>query len=277
MGLTVASLFVPMKTNFYIILLCVCFWSCQKTETTSLCRLTKFVTEYPATKLIHHDLISLKDNRIAKMYSYDLRNGVDTTARQLVFFEYNSLGKVLRIRDETSLNRIILFDFFYGTNGNPEKVIQKVNNVQNNEIILEFDSKNRPTGAISLNLVGLNRSIEYDAKGNPFRITRADFGSPATINEHIFDDKRNFFEGIPEIGLYWLLRPLYNFLPFGSNNIVGTKFFTIQNLEFKEVPDNRTIREISYNSEGFPTTMSIILENQGKAISSLSKFEYNCE
>lgn len=266
-----------MKTNFYIILLCVCFWSCQKNETTSLCRLTKFVTEYPATKLIHHDLVTLKDNRMAKMYSYDLRNGVDTTARQLVFFEYNSLGKVTRIRDETSLSRIILFDFLYGTNGNPEKVIQKVNNVQNNEILLEFDSKNRPTGAISLNLVGLNRSIEYDAKGNPFRITRADFGSPATINEHIFDDKRNFFGGIPEIGLYWLLRPLYNFLPFGSNNIVGTKFFTIQNLEFKEVPDNRTIREISYNSEGFPTTMNIILENQGKAISSLSKFEYTCE
>lgn len=235
------------------------------------------MTEYPATKLIHHDLVSLKDNRIESMYSYDLRNGVDTTARQKVIFEYNALGKVSRIRDESSLSRIILFDFVYGTKENPEKVIQKVNNVQNNEIILEFDDKNRATGAISLNLVGLNRTIEYDAKGNPFRITRADFGNLATINEHTFDDKRNFFAGIPEIGLYWLLRPLYNFLPFGSNNIIGTKFYTIQNLEFKEVPDIRTIRETTYNANGFPTSMNIILENQGKTISSTSKFEYNCE
>lgn len=235
------------------------------------------MTEYPATKLIHHDLVSLKDNRIESMYSYDLRNGVDTTARQKVIFEYNALGKVSRIRDESSLSRIILFDFVYGTKENPEKVIQKVNNVQNNEIILEFDDKNRATGAISLNLVGLNRTIEYDAKGNPFRITRADFGNLATINEHTFDDKRNFFAGIPEIGLYWLLRPLYNFLPFGSNNIIGTKFYTIQNLEFKEVPDIRTIRETAYNANGFPITMNIILENQGKTISSTSKFEYNCE
>lgn len=266
-----------MKTNLYIIIICLCFWSCQKDETASLCRLTKFVTEYPATKLIHHDLVSLKDNRIERMYSYDLRNGIDTAARQLVFFEYNSLGKVSRIRDESSLTRIILFDFVYGTKENPEKVIQKVNNVQNNEIILEFDSKNRATGAISLNLVGLNRSIEYDAKGNPFRVTRADFGNQPTVNEHSFDDKRNFFAGIPEIGLYWLLRPLYSFLPFGNNNIVGTKFLTIQNLEFKEVPDNRTIRETSYNANGFPTTMTIILENQGKTVSSISKFEYVCE
>ncbi len=266
-----------MKTNIYIIVICLCFWSCQKNENTPLCRLTKFVTEYPATKLIHHDLITLKDNRIERMYSYDLRNGTDTTARQKVIFEYNALGKVSRIRDETNLTRIILFDFVYGTKENPEKVIQKVNNLQNNEIILEFDSKNRATGAISLNLVGLNRTIEYDAKGNPFRITRADFGSPATINEHTFDDKRNFFEGIPEIGLYWLLRPLYNFLPFGSNNIIGTKFYTIQNLEFKEVPDIRTIRETTYNANGFPTSMNIIMENQGKTISSMSKFEYSCE
>ncbi len=266
-----------MKTNIYVFIICLCFWSCQKNETTPLCRLTKFITEYPVTKLIHHDLITLKDNRIERMYSYDLRNGVDTTARQKVIFEYNSVGKVSRIRDETSLTRIILFDFVYGTKENPEKVIQKVNNVQNNEILLEFDTKNRATGAISLNLVGINRTIEYDAKGNPFRITRADFGSLATVNEHTFDDKRNFFEGIPEIGLYWLLRPLYNFLPFGSNNIIGTKFYTIQNLEFKEVPDIRTIRETTYNANGFPTSMNIILENQGKTVSSASKFEYSCE
>ncbi len=266
-----------MKTKIYIIFLCICCWSCQKTEQLPVCRLTKFVTEYPATNLIHHDLISIKNNRIEKIYSYDLRNGVDTTARQRIFYEFDALGKISRIRDESNLSRIILFNFVYSTKGNVEKVIQLTNNVQVNEIILEYDEKNRPTGAISLNLVGLNRSIEYDAKGNPFRITRADFGSPATVNEHTFDDKRNFFEGIPDIGLYWLLRPLYNFIPFGNNNIIGTKFYTIQSLEFKEVPDIRTARETTYNEQGFPTAMNIILENQGKAVVSKSRFEYTCE
>lgn len=266
-----------MKTKIYIIFLCICCWSCQKTEQLPVCRLTKFVTEYPATNLIHHDLISIKNNRIEKIYSYDLRNGADTTARQKIFYEFDALSKISQIRDESNLSRIILFNFVYNTKGNVEKVIQLTNNVQTNEIVLEYDEKNRPTGAISLNLVGLNRSIEYDAKGNPFRITRADFGSPATVNEHTFDDKRNFFEGIPDIGLYWLLRPLYNFIPFGNNNIIGTKFYTIQSLEFKEVPDIRTARETTYNEQGFPTAMNIILENQGKAVASKSRFEYNCE
>lgn len=266
-----------MKINIYIVVVCLCFWSCQKNETAPLCRLTKFVTEYPSTKLIHHDLITLKDNRIERMYSYDLRNGTDTTARQKVVFEYNSLSNVSRIRDESASNRIIVFDFVYGSKSTPEKVIQKVNNVTNTEILFEYDNQNRPISAIGSNLIGVNRSIEYDSKGNPYRITRADFGNLATINEHTFDDKRNFFEGIPEIGLYWLIRPLYNFVPFGSNNIVGTKFYSIQNLEFKEVPDVRTIRETTYNSNGFPTTMNIVLENQGKTISSTSRFEYMCE
>lgn len=266
-----------MKRTILLAIFCLLVWSCQKDESVPLCRLTKFVTEYPATKLIHHDLITLKDNRIERMYSYDLRNGTDTTARQRVVFQYNALGSVSAIRDESASNRIIVFDFVYGSKPNPERVIQNVNNVQNSEIILEYDNKNRPVRAVGTNLLGVNRSIEYDTKGNPYRITRADFGSLATINEHTFDDKRNFFAGIPEIGLYWLIRPLYNFLPFGSNNIIGTKFYSIQNLEFKEVPDIRTIREMAYNTNGFPTTINIVLENQGKTISSISKFEYLCE
>ena len=255
----------------------LCLLSCQKIEITPLCRLNKFITEYPATNIIHHDLISIKNNRIEKIYSYDLKNGLDTTARQRIIYVIDAMGKISQIRDESNLTRIILFNLIYNAKGNVEKVIQLTNNLQTNEIILEYDEKNRPTGAISLNLVGLNRSIEYDARGNPFRITRADFGSPATVNEHIFDDKRNFFAGIPDIGLYWLLRPLYNFIPFGSNNIIGTKFYTIQSLEFKEVPDIRTSRETTYNEQGFPVGMNIILENQGKAVSSKSRFEYTCE
>ncbi len=266
-----------MKTSICLIIFCLCFWSCQKTEQQPICRLAKFITETPATNLIHHDLISLKNNRIDKIYSYDLRNGVDTTARQRIFFEYNELGRVSRIRDESNLSRIILFNITYNAKGNAEKATQLTNNVQSNEIIFEYDEKNRPTSVVSLNLIGPNRTIEYDANGNPFRITRADFGSLATINEHSFDGKRNFFEGIPDIQLYWLLRPLYSFIPFGNNNIIGTKFYSIQNLEFKEVPDIRTARETSYNEQGFPLTMNIILENQGKTISSKSKFEYNCE
>ncbi|MDZ7933696.1 MAG: hypothetical protein U5M51_01725 [Emticicia sp.] len=65
------------------------------------------MTEYPVIKLVHHDLVSFKDDRIESMYSYDLRNGVDTTARQKVIFGYNALGKVCRIRDKTSLSRSI--------------------------------------------------------------------------------------------------------------------------------------------------------------------------
>ncbi len=267
-----------MKTKIYIFIFSGLYLlSCQKIETAPLCRLNKFITEYPATNLIHHDLISIKNNRIEKVYSYDLKNGVDTTARQRIIYVIDALGKLSQIRDESNLTRIILFNFIYNSKGNVDKVIQLTNNLQTNEILLEYDEKNRPTGAISLNLVGLNRSIEYDAKGNPYRITRADFGSPATVNEHTFDDKRNFFEGIPDIGLYWLLRPLYNFIPFGSNNIIGTKFYTIQSLEFKEVPDIRTIRETTYNEQGFPVGMNIVLENQGRAVSSKSRFEYNCE
>jgi hypothetical protein len=267
-----------MKTKIYIFIFAgLCLWSCQKTETVPLCRLNKFITEYPATNLIHHDLISIKNNRIEKVYSYDLKNGIDTIARQRIIYVIDALGKLSQIRDESNLTRIILFNFVYNAKGNVDKAIQLTNNLQTNEIILEYDEKNRPTGAISLNLIGLNRSIEYDSKGNPFRITRADFGSPATVNEHIFDDKRNIFEGIPDIGLYWLLRPLYNFIPFGSNNIIGTKFYTIQSLDFKEVPDIRTSRETIYNVQGFPTEMTIVLENQGRAISSKSRFEYTCE
>ncbi|CAH0995268.1 hypothetical protein EMA8858_01388 [Emticicia aquatica] len=266
-----------MKIKLLTFLSVIILLSCQKDETKSICRLTKFVTEYPVTSIIHHDLIFLKNNRIEKIYSYDLKNLKDTSARQRIYYEYNSLGNVSIIRDESNINRIIKFEFIYGAKPYADKIVQTTSGVVSNEIILEFDSKNRPTGAVSLNLVGLNRTIEYDANGNPFRITRADFGSPATVNEHTFDNKRNFFEGIPDIGVYWLLRPLYGFIPFGNNNIISTKYYTIQNREFKEVPDLRTIRETNYNENGFPTEMTIFLESQGKSTTSISKFEYNCE
>ncbi len=266
-----------MPIRIILFLYCLSFWSCQKAEQAPLCRLTKFVTDYPATGITHYDLITLKDNRIERVVSYDVKNIKDTTARQRIVYEYNTLGKITKIRDESNLSRITFFEFLYNTGENPYKVFQKTGETILNEVILEFDEKNRPTAAVSLNLLGLNRSIEYDYKGNPFRIRRADFGNAITINEHTFDDKRNFFAGIPEIGLYWLLRPLYNFIPFGDNNIIGTKFLTVQNLAFKEVPDLRTARETIYNEQGFPLKMSIFLENQGKIVSTVSSFEYDCE
>lgn len=267
-----------MRNKVILSLLLLSLWSCQKEKIISICRVSKFVTDYPGSSLTHHDLFGMNVNRLEKIYSYDLRNRTDTINRQRIFFEYNALNKVTAIRDESVSTRIIRFEFVYENN---EPVAKKVNQitagVKNNEIIFEYDKQNRPIGALSLNLIGLNRSIEYDAKGNPFRVTRADFGNSPTINEHTFDDKRNFFEGIPEIGMYWLLRPLYNFIPFGSNNIIATKYYTVQNLEFKEVPDNRTVRETTYNEQGFPLTMSIVFENQGRLISTNSTFEYVCQ
>lgn len=267
-----------MQIKVIISLLIISFWSCQKEIISPICRVTKFVTDYPGASLAHHDLFGMNGNRLDKIYSYDLRNRTDTINRQRIFFEYNAQNKITAIRDESISTRIIKFEFVYENN---ESIAKKVNQitagVKTNEILFEYDKQNRPTGALSLNLVGINRSIEYDAKGNPFRITRADFGNIPTINEHTFDDKRNFFEGIPEIGMYWLLRPLYNFIPFGSNNITATKFYTIQNLEFKEVPDNRTVRETTYNEQGFPLTMSIVFENQGRLILTNSTFEYICQ
>jgi hypothetical protein len=84
-----------MKTKIYIFIFAgLCLWSCQKTETVPLCRLNKFITEYPATNLIHHDLISIKNNRIEKVYSYDLKNGIDTIARQRIIYVIDALGKL---------------------------------------------------------------------------------------------------------------------------------------------------------------------------------------
>ncbi|WP_064197102.1 MULTISPECIES: hypothetical protein [Emticicia] len=267
-----------MKIKIILLGLSLFVFSCKNNEELAVCQLTKFITDFPATSTLHHDVLTLKDKRVIQIYSYDLRNYKDTVSRQKIFYEYDALGKVSKIRDESASNRIITFEFVY-ENGKDfaEKIIQKVNNVQNNVISVEYDSKGNPTSVESLNLIGVNRTIEYDNNGNPFRVIRSDFGTLPSVNEHTFDDKRNFFAGIPEIGYYWLLRPLYNYIPFGPNNIVGTKFYTVQNLDFKEVPDNRTVRETNYNEQGFPTTMNILLENQGKTLYSASKFEYNCQ
>lgn len=266
-----------MRLSGFILLLCITSLSCKKEEQAPVCQLTKFVTVYPVTNLIHHDLIRLKDNRMEMMYSYDLKNAKDTSGRIRIFYEYNSSGKVSAFRDETNTIKISRFDLTYNTSGLAIKSTQTTNGVVNDEIVFEYDSKKRPISALGLRLLGVNRTIEYDADGNPYRIYKSDYGSLPTLNEHTFDSNRNFFEGIPEIRLYWLIRPLYAFLPFGDNNIQSTKFFTLQGNELKEVPELRTIRETSVNEQGFPISMKIILENQNKLLSAESKFEYNCQ
>ncbi len=266
-----------MRLIAFILLLSVTSLSCKKEEQVSVCQLKKFVTEFSITKVIHHDLITLKDNRIERIYSYDLRNGTDTSGRIKIIYEYNSSGKVKAFRDESNSSKISRFDITYGSSGLPSKSTQTTNGVINDEIVFEYDAQKRPISAIGLRLLGVNRTIEYDENGNPYRIYRSDYGSLPTLNEHTFDNNRNFFSGIPEIQLYWLIRPLYIFMPFGGNNVQSTKNYTLQGTELKEVPELRTIRETTINEQGFPISMKIILENQGKILSSESKYEYNCQ
>lgn len=266
-----------MRLIAFILFLSITSLSCKKEEQTPICQLKKFVTEYPATNLIHHDLITLKDNRIERIYSYDLRNLKDTSGRIKIIYEYNALGKVSAFRDETNLAKISRFDLTYDAAGMVVKSTQTTNNVVNDEIAFEYDAQKRPISAVGLRLLGVNRTIEYDENGNPHRIYRSDYGSLPSLNEHTFDSNRNFFAGIPELRLYWLIRPLYAFIPFGDNNIQSTKFFTLKGTELKEVPENRTIRETTVNEQGFPVSMKIILENQNKLLSAESKFEYNCQ
>ncbi len=266
-----------MRLKAHILLLSFTSLSCKKEEQAPVCQLKKFVTEFSSTKVIHHDLIALKDNRIERIYSYDLRNGTDTSGRIKIVYEYNSLGKISAFRDESNLTKISRFDITYGTSGLPSKSTQTTNGIVNDEIVFEYDAQKRPISAIGLRLLGVNRSIEYDENGNPYRIYRSDYGSLPSLNEHTFDSNRNFFAGIPEIQLYWLIRPLYIFIPFGDNNVLSTKNYTLKGTELKEVPENRTIRETTVNEQGFPISMKIILENQNKILSSESQFEYNCQ
>jgi hypothetical protein len=266
-----------MRTIIILISCVTTFFSCKKEEQTSICQLKKFVTYYPTSNLIHHDLITLKDGRIEKMYSYDLRNAKDSANRLRIAFEYNAMAKLTALRDETNPNRISRFDLVYDASGLVTKSVQTVNGLLNEEIIIEYDKQKRPISAIGARLISANRTIEYDENGNPFRVYRSDNGTLPTVNEHTFDTNRNFFEGIPELKIYWLIRPLYSFMPFGANNVKSTKFYSLQNNEFKEVPENRAIRETTVNEQGFPISMKIILENQNRLVASESSFEYDCK
>jgi hypothetical protein len=271
------EMYINMRLIAFILLLCITSLSCKKEEQAPICQLKKFITQYPATNLIHHDLISLKDNRIEFIYSYDLKNAKDTSGRIKIIYEYNALGKVSAFRDETNIAKISRFDLTYDASGMVVKSTQTTNSVVNDEIVFEYDAQKRPKSAVGLRLLGVNRTIEYDKNGNPYRIYRSDYGSLPSLNEHTFDNNRNFFAGIPELRLYWLIRPLYAFIPFGDNNIQSTKFYTLKGTELKEVPENRTIRQTTVNEQGFPVSMKIILENQNKLLSAESKFEYNCQ
>lgn len=250
--------------------------SCKKDEVVDTCQLEKFVQENPLNKSFHYDYITLKDGRIEKFLSFDININKDTLNKVIAFFEYNQQGKVKAVRDEADPSRIKRFDAGFDSKGNVIKITQTINKNIEDEITVEYDSQNRPVSVTSRYLSGINRNIEYDNQSNPYRIFRADLNVSPTISEHTFDDKRNFFSGIPEIQFYWFIRPLSSFVPFGDHNILSTKVYTIEGTAFKESVNLRTKRELVYNEKGFPETIRIIREDLSSTVSNISTFSYLC-
>ena len=271
------SLLIMKHKLLALLLFSVLTISCQKDEVLDTCQLVKLILETPLNGITHIDNITLKDSRIEKMNSFDLRNNKDTSNRITVYFEYNQKGKVKAVRDESNPKSIKRFEAEFDSKGNATKISQKTGNVVEDEIVVEYDSQNRPININSRNLLGINRGITYDQNGNPFSILRADFGNLPSITENSFDDKRNLFSSIPEIQYYWIIRPLSTFIPMGDNNILSTKTYTIDGREFKEVVAQRTKRQLTYNEKGYPTNIKVMFEDLSSTITSNSSFEYHCK
>ncbi|WP_337040943.1 hypothetical protein [Emticicia sp. 17c] len=268
--------YLPVKRIPLFLLLITIFNSCQKTESFQPCRLEKWVQENPLNKSFHYDNISLKDGRIEKMFSYDIDINKDTLNKVIVFFEYNQKGKVKAVRDESNPFRVKRFEGVYDNKDKLTGIIQKTDNNIEDEIVIDYDAQNRLVGVTSRYLLGINRNIDYDANGNPYSIFRGDVTSTPSISEYTFDDKRNFFSGIPEIQFYWIFRPQSSFVPFGDNNIVSTKLYLFDGKEFTEATNQRSKREISYNEKGYPETIKIIRENLSSTVTNISSFGYLC-
>lgn len=264
------------SSSLLFLILVILSTSCQKTNDIAACQLEKYVQENPLNKSFHYDNITLKDGRIEKLFSYDININKDTLNKAIVIFEYNSKGQVKAVRDEANPKRIRRFDANLDSNGNPDKITQTTNGDIEDEISVTYDSKNRPVDISSRYLLGINRSLEYDNNGNPYRIYRADLGSNPSVTEHTFDDKRNFFSGIPQIKFYWIIRPHSTFLPYGDNNIVSSKVYLIDGTQFKESTSQRTRRELVYNDKGFPESIKIIREDLSSTVSNISTFAYQC-
>lgn len=266
-----------MKNKTLLFIFLIILTSCRKNEDLDACQLEKFVQENPLNKSFHYDYITLKDDRIEKFSSYDININKDTFNKAIVFFEYNSKGQVKAVRDEANPKRIKRYDANLDSKGNAIMITQTTNGNIEDEIEVEYDSKNRPISINSRYLLGINRSIEYDNTGNPYNIFRADIAITPTIAEHTFDDKRNFFSGIPEIKFYWIVRPLNTFLPYGDHNIISTKVYLLEGTQFKESTSQRTKRELVYNDKGFPESVKIIREDLSSTVSNISTFAYKCK
>ncbi|MBA4850039.1 hypothetical protein [Emticicia sp. BO119] len=265
-----------MKGSFYLLIFSVVMSSCKKNEDFAACQLEKFIQENPINRSFHYDNITLKNGRIEKLLSFDINVNKDTLNKAIIFFEYNSKGQVKAVRDEANPTRIKRFDASFDNSGNATKIIQTTNGNIEDEIAVQYNAKNLPTEITSRYLLGINRNIEYDNKGNPQLIFRSDLGSTPSITEHTFDEMHNFFSGIPEIKFYWIVRPLNTFVPFGDHNIVSSKVYLFDKTEFKESVSQRTKRELVYNQNGFPETIKIIREDLSSTISNLSTFSYQC-
>lgn len=266
-----------MKSSILLFAFLLILTSCKKNEDLATCQLEKFIQENPLTKSFHYDNVSLKDGRIEKLFSYDININKDTFNKAIVFFEYNAKGQVKAVRDEANPKSIRRFDANLDSKGNAIKITQTTNGNIEDEIEVEYDSKNRPVNIISRYLLGINRSLEYDNNGNPYSVFRSDIGSTPSMTEHMFDDKRNFFSGIPEIKFYWIVRPHSTFLPYGDNNIVSSKVYLIDGTQFKESTGQRTKRELIYNDKGFPESIRIMREDLSNTVSNISTFSYKCQ
>ncbi len=266
-----------MKSSTLLFILLVILSSCNKNEDLDICQLEKFVQENPLNKSFHYDYITLKDRRIEKFFSCDINANKDTFNKAVVFFEYNAKGQVKAVRDDANPKNIKRYDANLDSKGNAIKITQSTNGNIEDEIEVEYDSKNRPVSINSRYLLGINRSIEYDNAGNPYNVFRADIATTPTIAEHTFDDKRNFFSGIPEIKFYWIVRPLNSFLPYGDHNIVSTKVYLLDGTQFKESTNQNTKRELVYNDKGFPESVKIIRQDLSSTVSNISTFAYKCQ
>lgn len=266
------------KPIVYILFLSVILSvSCQTEVDRPDCQLTKFSTLTISSSTNHFDIISLKNGKIEQMYSYDHRiSRNDTINKTLLFFKYNNEQQLTQIRDESPNKRVVTFDFEHDASGKITKTIEKLEGVVRVENTVRYDELGRMISINTTNLLGISRDFEYDGAGNPTIMYRYEI-TPFLAYRHEFDEMNNFFKGVPEINYLWIVRPLYNFLPFGNHNIKSVRVFIQRGSTWLEDPTLKSTRQIEYNSKGYPLIIRRLSDNNDNAVLTESKFEYTCD
>lgn len=272
------SVLAMRKTLVYFLSILAMFTlSCETEMERPDCQLTKFSTLTVSTSINHFDIISLKNGKIEQMYSYDHRiTRNDTINKTLLFFKYDANQKLIQIRDESPNKKITTFDFEHDDSGKITKTIEKLEGVVRVENTIRYDELGRMASINTTNLLGISRDFEYDDSGNPIIMYRYEI-NPFLAYRHEFDTMNNFFKGVPEINYLWIVRPLYNFLPFGEHNIKSVRVFMQRGNFWVEDPTLKSTREIEYNSKGYPLIIRRLNDNADKSVITESKFEYNCD